>query len=226
MSWDSTWENVFRSRHWGKYPSEELIRFVARNFYQSADRSSVKLLEIGCGPGGNCWFFAREGFQTFGVDGSPSAISQAKNRLDQECPLWRGELKIGDFTSLDWPSESMDAFVDNEAVYCNSYEASKLAYKEAARVLLKKGGRFFVRAFAVGSYGYGTGESVGHNAFICSEGPLLGLGYARFTDREELTDILGIGDGLRLDSCETLSVTQNNGLNAVIEFIITGTKTS
>ena len=225
MTWDPVWEDVFFSRPWGKYPAEELIRFVAKSFFHSTDHSMVKLLELGCGPGGNCWFFAREGFQTFGIDGSPSAIAQAQERLDQECPEWQGELKVGDFLTLDFPSESMDAFIDNEAVYCNSYEESKLIYKEAARVL-KRGGRFFIRTFAVGSYGYGTGDLIGHNAFICSEGPLKGCGPSRFTDQEEIQELLGIGSGLRLDSVETLSISHNNGRNTVIEFIILGTKVS
>lgn len=225
MSWDPIWESVFRSRPWGRYPSEELIRFLARNFFDKKNRSAIKILEIGCGPGANCWFFAREGFQTYGIDASPSAIAYAKNRLDLECPDWQGELRVGGLSSLDYPSETMDAFVDNEAVYCNSYEESKVIYRDAARVL-KKGGKFFVRTFAVGSFGFGTGERVGYNAYVCAEGPLKGLGYSRFTAREDIAELLDIGGVLKLDTCETLSITHNDGDNSVIEFIITGTKTS
>jgi SAM-dependent methyltransferase len=221
MSWDPVWEEIFRSRSWGKYPAEELVKFVARNFFQSPDRSVVKLLEIGCGPGGNCWFLAREGFQTYGVDGSPTAISQAIERLGRECPGWKGELKVGDFLALDYPSESIDAFIDNEAVCCNSYESSKLAYKEAARVL-RRGGRFFVRTFAVGSYGYGTGKHVGYNAFKCSEGPLVGLGYARFTSYEDIRGLFC--EELVIDSCETIACTHNDRAHIVEEWIITGHK--
>ncbi|EDP6584064.1 class I SAM-dependent methyltransferase, partial [Campylobacter jejuni] len=27
------WENIFSQKEWGKYPSENLIRFIAKNFY-------------------------------------------------------------------------------------------------------------------------------------------------------------------------------------------------
>ena len=60
MSWDATWEEVFRQQEWGKYPGEDLIRFVARNFYNVEKRSDIKILEVGCGPGANLWFIARE----------------------------------------------------------------------------------------------------------------------------------------------------------------------
>jgi tRNA G46 methylase TrmB len=49
-------------QEWGKYPPEHVIRFVARNFYRVPDRKYVHLLEVGCGPGANVWFMAREGF--------------------------------------------------------------------------------------------------------------------------------------------------------------------
>ena len=38
------------------------------------DRRSVRLLEVGCGPGGNVWYMAREGYQVSG-DGSAVAMS-------------------------------------------------------------------------------------------------------------------------------------------------------
>lgn len=33
-SWDPIWEKVFKDNEWGKYPGENLIQFVARNFYK------------------------------------------------------------------------------------------------------------------------------------------------------------------------------------------------
>ena len=100
MSWDPVWENVFRSQAWGKYPGEDLIRFVARNFYGVPDRSAIRLLEVGCGPGANLWFMAREGFTVYGIDGSQTAIDQARARLDAECPGWKGQLWCGDMGKI------------------------------------------------------------------------------------------------------------------------------
>src|ERR1700722_13214770 len=76
QSWDPVWEQIFANQSWGKYPPEELIRFVARNYYRAANRGDIKILEVGCGAGACIWYMAREGFCATGIDGSPSAIKQ------------------------------------------------------------------------------------------------------------------------------------------------------
>jgi len=47
MVWDKTWDNVFLKKEWGKYPPEELIRFIARNFYEVKNRKKVRILDMG-----------------------------------------------------------------------------------------------------------------------------------------------------------------------------------
>lgn len=102
MAWDQTWENVFKTQEWGKYPSEDLIRFVARNFYGAPSRKEIKILEVGCGTGANLWYVAREGFSVYGIDGSKTAVEKANARLNSEIPGWSGELLIGDIISLPY----------------------------------------------------------------------------------------------------------------------------
>lgn len=219
MSWDPTWEEVFRSQPWGKYPGEELIRFVARNYYGRPDRSAVRILELGCGPGANLWYLAREGFGLAGIDGSPSAIAQAEARLDAECPGWRerGEVRVGDFRTLPWADASMDAVLDHEAVYCNDFDTSLAIYREAARVL-KPGGRLFVRTFASGSWGDGTGEAAGYHAWRCDDGPMAGKGYSRFTSEQDVPTLLAPFHVLSLE--ERIMTHEARG-QAVREWIIT-----
>jgi 2-polyprenyl-3-methyl-5-hydroxy-6-metoxy-1,4-benzoquinol methylase len=83
-TWPAVWEQIFASRPWGKYPPEHAVRFVDRNFYRIPDRANTRLLEIGCGPGANIWFMAREGFGVSGIDGSRTAIKLAGERLAVE----------------------------------------------------------------------------------------------------------------------------------------------
>lgn len=187
--WDSTWEKIFSSRPWGKYPGEDVVRFVARGFYKVDDRSSVKLLEIGCGTGANLWYMAREGFQTYGVDGSQSAIDISRARLDKEVPGWKGGLAVGDMLSLDFPDNYFDGVLDVEAVCCNGFEQSQSIYKEMVRVL-KPGGRLYSRCFAKGTIGDETGELLGHNTYLPAVGPMAHTGLTRFTAREDLSELL------------------------------------
>ena len=92
MSWDPTWEDIFRNRQWGRYPPEELVRFTARRYFQALDRKAVSMLEIGCGAGANIWFLAREGFDVHvsspfcPVACAPVRLSQALSRFTKP---WR-----------------------------------------------------------------------------------------------------------------------------------------
>ncbi|MDP5212456.1 class I SAM-dependent methyltransferase [Pseudoalteromonas tunicata] len=185
MAWDETWEQIFSSREWGKYPGEDIIRFIARNFYAVEDRAAIKVLEVGCGPGANIWYLAREGFSVYAVEGSASAIEKAHNRLAAEVPHWQGELKVGDFLHLPFDDESFDAVIDIEAISCNEFEDSKKAYAEIARVL-KPNGLLYSRAFAKGTLGDETGKEISYNCYLPAVGPMSGTGCTRFTAEHDL----------------------------------------
>lgn len=188
MTWDAVWESIFSSRSWGKYPGEELIRFIARHFYDSI-RADIHILEIGCGPGANIWYLAREGFNIYGIDGSPTAIRLCKERLDTETPGWRGSLQVADVTQLPFSDNFFDAVIDNECSSCLNWEEAKQAFKEVSRVLRPQG-RLFMRTFAQGCAGEGTGEPMGKFSWRCAVGPLKDKGLVRFTAREHLAELL------------------------------------
>ena len=222
MTFDPVWDEIFRTQAWGKYPGEDLIRFVAQNFYQVPERSTVKILEVGCGPGANLWYMAREGFSVYGVDGSATAITRARTRLDSECPGWNGELKVGDIARLDFADGVFDAVIDNEAVYANSFESSVKIYDELARVC-KPCGKLFSRTFAKGCWGDGTGISSGRNAWISSEGPLKDKGLSRFTEFSEIPELIR---GFEIRETELLTKTMENRSREVREWLIVGEKIS
>ncbi len=195
MSWDPVWEKVFTSQPWGRYPGEDLIRFVARNFYAARDRASVRFLEVGFGTGTNLWFLAREGFAASGIEGSKAAECIARSRLDSECAAWNAaprnaELVVGDMMNLSWSDSSFDGLIDSEAVYCNDFEESCQIYREMHRVA-RTGGKLFVRTFATGSWGDGMGTAVGPRRYVAEAGPLAGKGPSRFTAEDELVELLG-----------------------------------
>lgn len=221
MKWDPTWEAIFASQAWGKYPAEPLIRFVARNYYQT-ERRHVRFLELGCGPGANIWFLAREGFGFVGVDGSPTAIRQATERLDAECPDWRerGQLYVADVTELDLPQAAFDAVIDNECVSCMPYRVAVDVYRASA-AWLKPGGRLFVRTFSDETWGRSSGKCIEADYYACSEGPLANKGATRFTQRAQIDELLGAFTRLQV---EKTTVSYGGGEQVVAEWLIEGVK--
>ena len=139
-TWDPIWEDIYSTREWGKYPPEELVRFVARNFYASPDRSKVKMLDLGCGTGAATWYVAREGFGAFGIDGSLAGIEIAQKRFQAEGLV--GEFLVGDISSLPYADASFDAAIDIASIQHNEPDAVQKIVDETRRVL-KPGGTFF-----------------------------------------------------------------------------------
>ena len=143
-SWDPIWEKIFSENPWGKYPSESLIQFIARNFY-NLNRSETHILEVGCGPGANIWYLAKEKFNAFGIDGSETAIVQAEERLKSE--NLSAKFNVGDIVSLPYSDLTFDAVIDVECIYANDLENANKILKEISRVL-KKTGLFYSRTLS------------------------------------------------------------------------------
>lgn len=214
MTWDPVWDDVFRSRAWGQYPGEDVIRFIKRSFGGVADHGQVRLLEVGFGSGANLWFMAREGFCVHGVEGSPTAVALARERLDGECPQWSalgGQISAGDLARLDYPDGYFDAVLDVVAICYSSFDEAVQAYRELARVT-RPGGRLFSRALARGCWGEGTGEPAGHHMWHCAEGPLAGLGATRFTGEDEVQQLLA---GWRVEHIERACRTEGDRRHAI-----------
>lgn len=192
------WESIFATRPWGAYPPEELIRFMARNFQSVADKSAVRVLEIGCGPGPNIWYLVREGYTVAGIDGSPTAIRQTRERLAAEGlpdTSLHVELNVGDFSRLPWPAESFDAVIDIASLYANPVQKIVASLAEVRRVL-KPGGHFFGRMFGDRTTGSKTGELFEPGTMRHPEtGPCAGNDFAHFFHREEL-DVFFSGFGV------------------------------
>lgn len=65
-SFSEEWEKIHSTQEWGRYPSETVIRFIARNYYKT-EREKIKILDFGCGAGAHTWYLAREGFDVYAL---------------------------------------------------------------------------------------------------------------------------------------------------------------
>jgi len=224
MALDPRWEEIFRTRAWGKYPPEEFIRFMAAHYYRHPRRHEVRVFEAGFGTGANLWYAAREGFTVFGLEGSHAGHELTTARLDAEVPGWRehgARLEVGDITQpLPWPAESFDVVVESDAATCNSHEEARRLYDELHRVA-RPGGRLYVRTPAAGTWGEGTGTAHGRGQWECAEGPFANTGIVRFATEEDLVELLA---SWKVEQLEEVSRTMGNRAHVVREWVVSAVK--
>ncbi len=187
------WDEKFSSRPWGRYPPEDLVRFMGRNF-RNAEKAAVKVLEVGCGPGANLWFLHREGFAVHGIDASPAAIDIASRRLATEnagIPSPPPDLHVGNFARLPWPDACMDVVVDIFAIYANTLDVIDSVLAEVERVL-KPGGLFYTKLWGRNCTGYGEGTRLEEGTYdAIPAGPCRDMGVSHFFSRAEIDERFG-----------------------------------
>lgn len=204
MCWDPIWETIYRTQEWGKYPPEELIRFIARNYYAVSQRAAVKILDLGCGTGAATWYLAREGFSTYGIDASPTAIKRAMARFTNE--KLGGNFQVGDFNHLPFKDNFFDCVIDVCSIQHNSIENARTIIAEAIRVL-KSGGKIFSMLINVQS------------RFARDSSPFEGKGFVHCYTREEVSALFAPFKNLVIDTS-----TYTDLGNVVSHFIVKAEK--
>lgn len=121
---DYSWEEQYaRGKMLNKYPHDRVVSLTFQYVGVVPNRSTVKILDIGCGAGNNSWFFAREGFDVTGVDASPSAIRHVKKWFKHE--KLQGDFRNISFLEIDKLDKKFDMILDREALYTADYRDLK-----------------------------------------------------------------------------------------------------
>lgn len=135
------------------YPAEELCRFIGRTYGIQAEgirQEKIKILEVGCGLGGNLWMLAKEGFEAYGMDSSDEGLKLCAQLLKSKWGV-HADLKVGNFFKLPYPDQFFDAVVDVVSLQHVDIAGHRKALVEVVRVL-KPGGRLF--SFHLGQESY------------------------------------------------------------------------
>ena len=196
------WDEKFSKQTWGKYPPEDLVRFVGKNYKNIIDKSSIRVLDIGCGPGANIWFLHREGFNTCGIDSSKTAIAIANKRIQKENSLFEyknPDLKVGNFKQLPWEENFFDLTVDIFAIYANKVEIIDQTLSEIIdqtlseiKRVLKPNGKFYSKLWGKKTTGFAKGKEIEKDTFDeISEGPCKNMGISHFFDSDSINSIFG-----------------------------------
>ncbi len=191
-AFNTRWEtDVYaKGRQINRYPFPVFIGKFLAQFGQVPDRSAVKVLEVGSGAGNNVWFFAREGFDTYAIEGSASAVAHARKRLDADG--LRADMRLGDFRELPFAGDSMDFVLDRGALTCNTRAGVEAALCEIQRVM-KPGGLFFSQIFSTKHSGLRFASDYANNsAATFSAGYFAGFGRTFFADRADVEKLYGL----------------------------------
>ena len=198
---EQIWEEIFSKKEWGKYPSESVIRFIARNFYNVQDRSKINILELGLGTGANLWFCAREGFKVSGIEWSKTGIERFRARLkDENLSTQIEQIEIGDYLEkLDnFKNESFDAWMDSYSLAYNDFEKTKQIIKKAMKKL-KIGGKFFSITPSLYNAGFEKDANLGYHLVKPVSGSDAFTGVIRYCDEEDLKRLYE-GEGYKITS--------------------------
>lgn len=165
MIHSTDWENDIYGRGLAlnRWPFTELVSDMIHATH-GRDLASTDVLELGCGAGNNLRFVLDHGCRAAGIDGSPSAIRVARERLGPAGGD-RCDLRVGDVAALPWPDASQDFVLDRGTLTCLRLDALPRALAEVHRVL-RPGGRFFsYHLFGMGSSDRQFGTEVAPQTF-------------------------------------------------------------
>lgn len=194
QSWDSSWESIYQQQERDKYPSENVIRFIARNYYGAKRHQAIRILDLGCGSGSNLCYLAREGFSVHGIDGSKTAIKRARHQLLSQ--RLKAHLQVADFISIPYPDGYFDAVIDRQSIQHNKWQNAVCIISEVHRVL-HRGGRFLSLLVSTECSGYtdrlryGGEEIEKHTLVGLQDCTFAGAGLVRFYDEEETKTLMG-----------------------------------
>jgi ubiquinone/menaquinone biosynthesis C-methylase UbiE len=209
-----------------KYPNEQLISFLAENYFclTPSQRGEIKFLELGCGSGANLWMVAREGFDAHGIDFSKTGIEYCHGMLKN----WgtNATLKVADMQNLPYENNTFDIIADIVSMQHLTYEQHLNTWKESYRCL-SDNGRFFSYHLGESSLVYPQGlvKYIDHCTIdnIPDGHPLCDNGQTCFLSRNEVVNELQ-KIGFKNVSVDKARRTYENQLKFIEYLVITAQK--
>jgi SAM-dependent methyltransferase len=212
---DKIWDELFSSREWGKYPSEEAIRFFMRS-KKILGKDSPEVLDLGCGAGALSWFMAREGGNVTAMDGAPSGlkgVGELAKRMGVKSEI---VTILGDITEPEkFVHGSFDIVVDHYSMCHNPKEKIEHAISSLFN-LIKPGGFLMSCCFGEKTTGFGNGDCLGGNTYSnVKEGNLENRGVITFFSLEE-REKLFTDAGFKPEYFERIIQERQNGVEEKI----------
>ena len=205
------------------YPSEELSRFIGRNYKDTnTSKKNIKVLDIGCGVGNNLNLLINENFKPYGIDLSKECIFYLKKQYKKLKNI--PELKVANMKQLPFKNNFFNLIIDVFSSYTLNNTDGDTFLKEVNRCL-KKRGKFFSIFPSKDSDSWKKENKknlIDKNTlfgFKRKKSPYFGNNYPfRFMSNKEYTKLLKL-NGFKIDYLEK-NIRTYNSMKEKFEFLI------
>lgn len=120
-------------------------------------RPGLRVLDAGCGDGRNLHFLLREGYDVYGVDANPGAISALRALAHKRSPQLSADehFRIESLESLSFSDGFADVVISSAVLHFAQDDAQFMAMLTGSWRVLRPGGLFFCRlASSIGIEGW------------------------------------------------------------------------
>ncbi|WP_285395839.1 class I SAM-dependent methyltransferase [Lysinibacillus sp. fls2-241-R2A-57] len=173
--WNEFYDQTFKKiPFFVNKPDENLVSYFENKIIQPRE-----VLELGCGPGRNAIYLAKQGCSVVGVDISDKALQWAQKRVDEANV--NVDLMCANIFELDLQEESFD-FIYDSGCFHHIAPHRRVTYIELVHKLLKPNGSFALCSFEEhGAYG---GSAISDEEVYIKRSLAGGLGYTKNQLRE------------------------------------------
>jgi ubiquinone/menaquinone biosynthesis C-methylase UbiE len=131
----SQWNRIFKQYGKSFISSPEniprILKFLRKN-------NVKRVLDLGCGTGGDVVYLAKQGFEVYGIDVAKEAVRVAKESL--KAKKLKANLKVGSiYEELPYEDDFFDAAISIRVIHHAGIKDIRKLIKEIKRILKPKG---------------------------------------------------------------------------------------
>jgi len=193
------WEQIYaEGNQQNRYPFDVVVSTVFSLFKGIKDRSEIHVLDLGCGCGNNTWFLCAEGFTVTAIDGSPTALKIAEERLKETGYGQRCKFIRQFFEELVLPEKVFDLVIDRLSVSQTPPGIIESVYSKVFHAL-KPRGYFFSQLFSEASTDRLKGHKMPDGSYDdFSAGYFVNIGRTTFLNRQNIEELFSSFEVLSL----------------------------
>lgn len=184
------WENdvYAKGKQLNIWPFSEVVSVFHREVSEWGEARAPRVLEVGCGAGNNLWALSILGYDSYGVDISPTAIQFANQRLDG---LGLDvTLSVSTMKTLPFVDGFFDYVLDRGAICQVSMDDIPECVSEIRRVLEKSGKLFSFTLFGEDHSGRALGELQSNGSYDNFTGGLFAsVGLTSFFNADTISSL-------------------------------------